>query len=892
MQEESAFPKAYEPSLYEDGVYAAWEVSGFFNPDNLPGERKEAFSIVLPPPNVTGTLHLGHAMMLAIEDAMVRFARLRGKKALWIPGTDHAAIATQTKVEKLLMQEGMKDPRSELGREKFLERVRAYAVESHDTIVGQCKKMGSSLDWSREAYTLDTVRSRAVCSVFKRMYEDGLIYRGYRLVNWCPRCKSTLADDEVEHEEKNAKLYTFRYDKNFPIAISTTRPETKFGDTAVAVHPEDARYTAWIGKEFEAIFVGQHLKIKVIADASVDPAFGTGVLGVTPSHSHRDADLAYAHNLIFRQVIDEEGKMINVPAQMLGQDVIAVRKQTVEWLRQEGLLEKEEDVAQNLSVCYRCGTTVEPLPKEQWFIGVNRPFTFRASDHAPIKGLQDGQQVTLKELMRHVVETGQIEMIPDRFQKTYFHWIDHLRDWCISRQIWFGHQIPVWYQGEEIFVGADAPEGEGWTQDPDTLDTWFSSGLWTFSTLGWPEKTKDFQTYHPTSILETGYDILFFWIARMILMTTYVLGEIPFKQVYLHGLVRDEQGRKMSKSFGNVIDPLEVIAKYGADAVRLSLVLGTSAGNDIRLSEEKIAGFRNFANKLWNITRFIVTTSKSQSYEELEPKTISDRWILTRLFEVTKRVTELYERHELSLAGELLRNFTWSDVADWYVEIAKIQRRQGKQESTDRLLFYLLRHLLILWHPLMPFVTETLWKQVGFEGMLMVSDWPQEKGEEDQKAKESFAVLQETIVAIRHLRALSRVEAGAFVSVFVSIQGEAALLEEQSELIKTLARVKDLQINEPDSSLEVAAQTISKGCVYLSLEGLVDVESERKRLEKEIEETRAYFLQTDKKLQNTEFLSKAPESVVCSMEIKRAEASTRLATLEQQKDLLNKKEER
>lgn len=889
MQEESAFPKAYEPSLYEDGIYAAWEASGFFNPDNLPGERHEAFSIVLPPPNVTGTLHVGHAMMLAIEDAMVRFARLQGKKALWIPGTDHAAIATQTKVEKLLMQEGMKDPRGELGREKFLERVRAYAAQSHDTIVGQCKKMGSSLDWSREAYTLDEARSRAVRTVFKRMYDDGLVYRGYRLVNWCPRCKSTLADDEVEHEEKQAKLYTFRYDKNFPLAISTTRPETKFGDTAVAVHPQDARYTKWVGKELEAIFAGQHLKIKVIADASVDPAFGTGVLGVTPSHSHSDADLAYAHNLVFRQVIDEEGKMMDVPSDLLGQEVIAARKQTIEWLRQEGLLEKEEDVTQNLSVCYRCGAAVEPLPKEQWFIGVNRPFTFKASDHAPIKGLQDGQQITLKDLMRHVVETKQIEMIPDRFEKTYDHWIKHLRDWCISRQIWFGHQIPVWYRGEEIFVGVEAPEGDGWVQDPDTLDTWFSSGLWTFSTLGWPEKTKDFQTYHPTSILETGYDILFFWIARMILMTTYTLGEIPFKQVYLHGLVRDDQGRKMSKSLGNVIDPLEVIAKYGADAVRLSLVLGTSAGNDLRMSEEKIAGFRNFANKLWNIARFIVTTSKEKNGEKPDPQTIADHWILTKLSEVIKQVTRLYNQHEFSLAGELLREFTWSDVADWYVEIAKIERKQGRQESTDGILFYLLRHLLILWHPLMPFVTETLWKQAGFEGMLIVNNWPLGMGEEDQKAKDSFSIVQEIIVAIRHLRSLSRVEASAFVHVSVSIPGGSAFLEEQSELIKTMARVKDLHIGEPDFVADAAVQTISKGCVYLSLEGLVDVELERKRLEKEIEETRAYLLQMERKLQNAEFVSKAPESVVRSMETKRAEASARLATLEQQKDSLAKK---
>ena len=884
MQEKTEFPKAYEPSFYEDGIYATWEASGFFNPDGLPGDRKEAFCIVLPPPNVTGTLHIGHAMMLAIEDAMVRFARLQGKKTLWLPGTDHAAIATQTKVEKLLMEEGMKDPRTELGREKFLERVRAFAAQSHDTIVGQCKKMGASLDWSREAYTLDDARTHAVHTVFTRMYEDGLIYRGYRLVNWCPRCKSTLADDEVEHEEKNTVLYTFRYDKNFPIAISTTRPETKFGDTAVAVHPDDERYTAQVGKEFHATFVEQPLTIKMIADASVDPAFGTGALGVTPSHSHIDADLAYAHHLAFRQVIGEEGKMTDVPSAFLGKDVKEARAAVVAWLRQEGLLEKEEDTTQNLSVCYRCGTAAEPLPKEQWFIGVDRPFAFRASSHAPITGIKDGQQVTLKELMRRVVESGEVNIIPDRFKKTYEHWIEHLRDWCISRQIWFGHQIPVWYRGEEIFVGAEAPQGEGWRQDPDTLDTWFSSGLWTFSTLGWPQKTKDMETYHPTSVLETGYDILFFWIARMVLMTTYALGEIPFHEVYLHGLVRDEEGRKMSKSLGNVIDPLEVIKKYGADAVRLSLVLGTSAGNDLRMSEEKIASFRNFANKLWNIARFIITTSQGSKTNTLLPQTVADRWILSRLSEVTKHVTELYGRHEFSLAGEILRDFTWSDVADWYVEIAKIQRKEGQQDSTDGVLRHLLQTLLTLWHPLMPFVTETLWKQAGFEGLLIVSAWPVQEGLDDQKAKEDFGLLQEVVVAIRHLRALHRVEPGVFVRACLFSSRQEAFLREQEEIIKALARVKELAFGEPDPSQETASQTFAKGCVHLFLEGLVDTKAEEARLQKEIEEVRAYLFSIETKLQNQELRSKAPPHVIKIMEAKQEEAAARLLVLEQQKD--------
>jgi len=486
--------------------------------------------------------------------------------------------------------------------------------------------------------------------------------------------------------------------------------------------------------------------------------------------------------------------------------------------------------------------------------------------------------------MRRVVESGEVNIIPDRFKKTYEHWIEHLRDWCISRQIWFGHQIPVWYRGEEIFVGAEAPQGEGWRQDPDTLDTWFSSGLWTFSTLGWPQKTKDMETYHPTSVLETGYDILFFWIARMVLMTTYALGEIPFHEVYLHGLVRDEEGRKMSKSLGNVIDPLEVIKKYGADAVRLSLVLGTSAGNDLRMSEEKIASFRNFANKLWNIARFIITTSQGSKTNTLLPQTVADRWILSRLSEVTKHVTELYGRHEFSLAGEILRDFTWSDVADWYVEIAKIQRKEGQQDSTDGVLRHLLQTLLTLWHPLMPFVTETLWKQAGFEGLLIVSAWPVQEGLDDQKAKEDFGLLQEVVVAIRHLRALHRVEPGVFVRACLFSSRQEAFLREQEEIIKALARVKELAFGEPDPSQETASQTFAKGCVHLFLEGLVDTKAEEARLQKEIEEVRAYLFSIETKLQNQELRSKAPPHVIKIMEAKQEEAAARLLVLEQQKD--------
>src|SRR3989344_1007545 len=597
-------PKAYEPKNYDDGIYKKWEESGLFNPDicvkqGVSSAKADYFSIVLPPPNVTGTLHMGHAVMLAIQDVMVRYHRMKGDRTLWVPGTDHAAIATQAKVEKLLMEKGLKNPRQELGREKFLAEVKKFAQESHDIIVNQSRKMGASLDWSREAFTLDEPRNLAVRAVFKKMYDDGLIYRGHRIVNWCPHCLSTLADDEVVYKEQVAKLYTFKYDKDFPIAISTTRPETKLGDTAVAANPKDKRYKKLIGKTFsvKSFAGGPDLKIKIIASDEVDMNFGTGALGVTPAHSLVDYEMAQKNKLPVIKVIGEDGKMTGEAGKRyVGLTVKEARRKVAEYLQKNGLMEKEEQVPNNLSVCYRCETPIEPLPSKQWFIDVNKPVKARGKK-------------SLKQLMQRAVgnKKGQITIVPEHFEKNYFHWIDNLHDWCISRQIWYGHQIPVWYKGDEIYVDVNPPKDEGWQQDPDTLDTWFSSGLWTFSTLGYPNlKAEDLKNYHPTSVMETGYDILFFWVARMILMTTYVLGDIPFKKVYLHGLVRDEKGTKMSKSLGNVIDPLDMIAKYGTDATRLSLLVGNTPGNDMKLSEEKIAGFRNFTNKLWNISRFML----------------------------------------------------------------------------------------------------------------------------------------------------------------------------------------------------------------------------------------------------------------------------------------------
>ena len=712
MKDDFLMPKTYDPRMVEDEVYALWENAGYFNPDNLPNvdEEAEHFSIVLPPPNVTGTLHMGHAMMIAIEDAMVRFARMQGKKTLWLPGTDHAAIATQSKVEKILKNEENLS-RHDLGREAFLEKVRVFAQDSHDTIVNQVRKMGASVDWSREAYTLDDERNNAVNHAFKRMHEDGLIYKGYRVINWDPIGQTTVSDDEVVHKESTAKLYTFRYGEDCPIPIATTRPETKVGDTAIAVHPE-GKWKKYIGETFSVEFAGVKSSLLVIGDEEVDDAFGTGALGVTPAHSQTDYEMAQKNDLKMVQVINEDARMTDDAGDLVaGKTTLEAREIIIAWLQENTLLEKEEEISQNLSVAERTSGTIEPLPKEQWFIDVNKTFSFKNSERVPIEGIESDEEVTLKSLMQHVVESGQIEILPDRFKKTYFHWIDNLRDWNISRQIWFGHRVPVWYKDDEVRIG-EAPSEEGWKQDDDTLDTWFSSGLWTFSTLGWPsDQAKDFQNFHPTSVLETGYDILFFWVARMILMSTYLVGEVPFKTVYLHGLVRDEKGRKMSKSLGNAMNPLDMIEEYGADATRLSLLIGATPGNDMKLSEEKVAGFRNFTNKLWNISRFVfASVQQVQIIENVDADTLADRWILGRLSEVTKEVTDHCEKYEYSLAGEKLRDFTWNEFADWYIEIAKIQN-QNQNGSSDSVLLYVLQSILKLWHPFMPFVTEEIYKQ-------------------------------------------------------------------------------------------------------------------------------------------------------------------------------------
>lgn len=739
--------KAYDHSKVEDKIYKLWEESGYFNPDNLQGEP---YTIILPPPNVTGTLHNGHALMATIEDILIRYKRMQGFKTLWLPGTDHAAIATQSKVEKILDKEEGKKKR-DLGREEFLKKVDKFAQDSHDTIINQLKKMGASLDWSREAFTLDDKRTLAVRTAFKTMFDLGLIERDHRVINWDVKGQTTISDDEIVYQERTSKLYTFKYSKDFPISISTTRPETKIGDCAVAVNPEDERYTMYIGKEYDLVFCGVPIHIKIIADKSVEKDFGTGALGVTTAHSMVDYEIALRHNLPIIPIIDERGRITVENENLKNKKVEEARAVVVEWLKAENLIEKEEEIKQNIATAERTGGIIEPLPKLQWFVRVDKKFKLPYSE---LKNIKSGQEVTLKELMMSVVESGEIKITPERFEKTYFSWIDNLRDWCISRQIWYGHRIPVWYRhlenhpqsDKEIFYGITPPENENeWQQDEDTLDTWFSSGLWTFSTLGWPEKTTDFKTFHPTSVLETGYDILFFWVARMILMSTCLVGQIPFKEVYLHGIVRASDKQKMSKSKGNVVDPLEWTAKYGTDALRFGLIFNTAPGTDMPLAEDKIKGMKHFANKLWNISRFVLSNLENHEAgimnQELKAITPADTEILSKLDAVIKSATKNLDNFHLHEAAQEIYQFVWHEFADVYIEASKIQmgitvmledspEAEHQKENTKKILNHSLIQILKLLHPFMPFVTEELWgklkeaKLIKETDLLIIQNWP------------------------------------------------------------------------------------------------------------------------------------------------------------------------
>ncbi len=691
----------------ESETYKRWEDSGYFNPDNLEGKP---FTIAMPPPNATGTLHIGHAFEMSIQDAMIRYKRMRGFKALWVPGTDHAAIATNTKVEKILIKEEGKN-RHDIGREAFINKVEEFVAASRGTMLNQLKILGASADWSREAFTFDEPRNLAVRTAFKQMYDAGLIYRGIRVINWDTKGQTSVSDDEVVHKAEKGHLYTFKYSKDFPIAIATTRPETKVGDTAVAVNPKDKRYSDYVGKEYNIEdFAGTILKIKIIADESIDMEFGTGAVGVTPMHSMTDYELGTKHKLMGTTVINEYAKMTdNAGYLVAGKKTKEARELIVAWLNKNSLMEKTETIDMNISTADRSGGIIEPLPKLQWFVDVNKPIKQR-----------DGK--TLKELMHDAVKSGGIQILPERFEKVYFSWIDNLRDWNISRQLWYGHQIPVWYKGEEIFVDVNPPKDSGWVQDEDTLDTWFSSALWTFSTLGWPDETKDLKTFHPTSVMAPGYEILFFWVARMILMSTFLLGEVPFETVYLHGIVRDITGKKFSKSLDNGIDPVEVIQKYGADALRMALVVGVGAGNDSKYDQMKVKGYRNFANKIWNASRFVL--QNMDGYDQEAELTAEDQKILEELAGVAASATKQLDKYDLAHAAEDLYHYFWHTFADKIIEESKAKlANPDTKASAQKMLLTVLETNLKLLHPFMPFVTEAVW-QLNHKDLLMIQKWP------------------------------------------------------------------------------------------------------------------------------------------------------------------------
>jgi valyl-tRNA synthetase len=837
----------YEPKKIEKKIYSEWEKSGFFNPDvcvkkGVTKKSAKPFSIVLPPPNVTGRLHIGHALTVAIEDLMVRYHRMKGFKTLWVPGTDHAAIATQSKVEKIIFEKEGKT-RHDLGREKFLQRVERYAAESHDFIVGQLREVGCSLDWSREVYTLDQERNLAVRTTFKKMYDDGIIYRGHRIVNWDPKMQTTVSDEEVERKTETTTFYYLKYG---PFVISTARPETKFGDKYVVMHPKDKRYKNYQhGQKIDLEWINGPVTATVIKDEAIDMEFGTGVMTITPWHDAVDFDIAERHNLDKEQIIDYSGKLLSIAGEFSGMDISEAREKIVAKLDKKGLVVKKDPTyVHDIAINSRGGGVIEPQIKEQWFVGVNKEFK------------QKGKKTTLKKLMREAVSSGKTKFVPKRFEKIYYHWIDNLHDWCISRQLWYGHRIPVWYREKEIYSGIKAPKGKGWMQDPDTLDTWFSSGLWTFSTLGWPSKTADLKNYHPTSVLETGYDILFFWVSRMILMSTYCLGEVPFRNVYLHGMVRDEHGKKMSKSLGNVIEPEEVIMKYGTDAVRLSLILGSTPGNDLNLSEEKMTGWRNFTNKFWNIGRYIEQAKAVKSGKLSKKLSLADEWILGKLNKLIQDVTSDIDRFQYSQAGEKLRDFTWNDFADWYVEIHKI-------EKNDAVLQKVFETLLKLWHPFIPFITEELFRDYRGDKnrSLMVEAWPQSMKAIKSKGKD-FEKITAAIIQIRNIRAIYKIDPKQKLQVqFVT--RDQKMIEAQKEIIEKLARVEISLISTNDQKPKNSICIISnKIKIYALLEGVLDLAKEKERLVKEIGNLENYIGGLSRRLENKDFVGRAPKEVV------------------------------
>ncbi len=860
--------KAYAPRAVEDRWYAFWEQEGLFAARES-GERP-AYSIVIPPPNVTGVLHMGHALNVTLQDILCRYRRLCGDNVLWMPGTDHAGIATQNVVEKKLALEGR--DRHQLGREAFIAEVWKWRAQSGSAIINQLKRLGASCDWQRERFTMDEGLSRAVRQVFVQLYQEGLIYRGNYIINWCHRCHTALSDLEVEHEEIDGHLYHIRYplaDGSSSVVIATTRPETMLGDTAVAVHPEDERYRPLIGRQ--VLLPLMQRSIPVIQDRYVDRRFGTGALKVTPAHDPNDFEIGQRHALPTLKVIGDDGMMTAEAGTFVGQDRFRCREAVVKALKAEGLLEKIEPLRHSVGHCYRCKTVVEPNLSQQWFV--------RA------KPLAEKAMAAVKE--------GRTRIVPEMWAATYFDWLNNIRDWCISRQIWWGHQIPAWTCNScgEMLVALETPGectacgGREMVQETDVLDTWFSSALWPFSTMGWPEQTPLLATFYPTATLVTGFDILFFWVARMMMMGLHFMGEVPFRDVYVHALVRDEDGKKMSKSKGNVIDPLTVMDAFGTDAFRFTLAAFAAQGRDIRMSEKRVEGYRHFVNKLWNAVRFALM-HLDRPYPDLPAARdlpLADRWILSCLARVTASVAEALDSYRFNDAAGAVYSYFWHEVCDWYLEAAKPalfdKAGEAAREASRAVLYRIVRDSLVLLHPFMPFVTEELWHKLpGTRGSILQAAFPA-RGPQmglviDDEAENEMAVVSGVITAVRNIRGEMNIPPSLLLDVTVQSPetGRRECLTLQSELIRELARLASLTIQAPGPRPRAAAATavVEGATVFVTLEGIIDFTREAQRLEKEIGKLTGERAQLSRKLTNEDFLSKAPMEVVAKVQEKHS----------------------
>jgi valyl-tRNA synthetase len=879
---EALMPKAYDPGAVERRLYERWEASGAFAPSGKPG--RPSFTIIMPPPNVTGDLHLGHALTDTIEDTLTRWHRMLGDRTLWLPGVDHAGIATQMVVERELSREGL--TRHDIGRDQFLERVWAWVDRTRRNISNQHRRLGDSCDWSREVFTLDPIPALAVRTTFKRLYDDGLIYRGERIINWCPRCRTALSDLEVDYDEEEGGLWQVRYpiidadgrETGEFISMATTRPETIIGDTGVAVNPEDDRYQALIGRSARLPIIGRELPI--VADGAVDPAFGTGAVKVTPGHDPTDFEIGERHGLPVVNVMSLDGTMNENAGPFAGLDRFAARDEIVKVLDGAGLLVKQEPYTHAIGHCQRCGTIVEPLVSKQWFVRIK----------------------PIAEPALAAVRDGRIAIVPEFFAKTYENWMTNIRDWCISRQLWWGHRIPAWYCDacDKVIVSIEEPEacpdcGGPLRQDEDVLDTWFSSGLWPFSTLGWPKETHQLSQYYPTDVMETGYDILFFWVARMIMLGLYDTGEIPFRHVYLHGLVRDKNGVKMSKTRGNIVDPLSVIDEYGTDALRFSLATGSTPGIDMRLQPDKLENARNFANKLWNAARFVIMKLDDKPVPALmtlspEDQSLEDRWVLSRVNAVAENVTKLLGDFQIGEAGRQLYDFLWTEYCDWYIELAKVRTNRGDEQALAVLAGVLSRSLKLL-HPLMPFVTEAIWEHLrpllpDSEAHLLISaDWPvADPTLNDPAAERSMGVVMDVVRAIRNVRAEKEVKPERWVAAEIAVAdpGLRAQFVALSEAVGQLAHARPVRVlaEFESASRESAVSAVLSGAeVLLPMAGLFDAVAERSRLEKQLVDGEAELVRLERQLGNPDFRSRAPANVVAGIEEKHTAARERVDNL-------------